>query len=426
MDEILTRASNQAMSFAIRSGVSIASGYAIKTVSKLLERIPEGNRARIQSLRSRLEVTVTILSSSIDLIKLRTSQGNSSLEPTLKLIDGLTSEIDDVQLKLDNISRNLAGASDTKSTQVIETIILRLLDSVNNAIPLLNLAISTSGLSATNARRSNISLSQLLQAHGELNAQFSNTSPSSNSKIGPAFELNVFTVFLNPSRQAYVEVPTPSSDDSPILWKEEFARAICQIHVKLGKLYDYELVINESFKDGRYHEDDDIPRKMSIDLMNIVRQFASAAGQLLRVEGVNSRVLTLKIEEKTKVTYLALGELSQDFESESDASLDASSYEDAQEEEITRVSSKVSLLEYLIKLCKLQTNEQQRVSEIDDEKLWLYLRNDNTPGEQSSESKPSSTSSRAKKQSSAIDHTSNIDRLTNLNLNSSDSNGNQK
>lgn len=424
MDEILTRASNQAMSFAIRSGVSIASGYAIKTVSKLLERIPEGNRARIQSLRSRLEVTVTILSSSIDLIKLRTSQGNSSLEPTLKLIDDLTSEIDDVQLKLDTISRNLAGTSDTKSTQVIEAVILRLLDSINNAIPLLNLAISTSGLSATNSRRSNISLSRLLQAHGELNAQLpTDESLSSKNKIGPAFELNVFTVFLNPSRQAYVEIPTSSSDDSPILWKEEFARAICQIHLKLGKLFDYELIIKESFNDGRYHEDDDIPRQISIELTNIVRQFASAAGQLLRVEGVNSRVLTLKIEEKSKVTYLALGELSQTFESDSDASLDVSSYEDAQEEEITPVSSKVSLLEYLIKLCKIQSNEQQRVSEIDDEKLWLYLRNDSAPGDYSSESEPSTLRGK-EKQSSAIDHTSNIGRLTNLKLDSSETEGN--
>lgn len=41
MDQILLKASNQAVSFAIRSGISLASGYAIKTISTFLDKIPE-------------------------------------------------------------------------------------------------------------------------------------------------------------------------------------------------------------------------------------------------------------------------------------------------------------------------------------------------------------------------------------------------
>lgn len=115
MDEILAKAGSQAVTFAIRSGISIASSYAIKTVATFVTKIPEADASRIQKLRHKLETRMEIVSSAIDLIKLVAAKGNTNLGSTLRLTRDLKEELDQFDYKISEITNNFQ-AKKTKET----------------------------------------------------------------------------------------------------------------------------------------------------------------------------------------------------------------------------------------------------------------------------------------------------------------------
>lgn len=80
MDQILLKASNQAVSFAIRSGISLASGYAIKTISTFLDKIPELSKLhqKIIIKQKKLKSKIDIITITIDLIKLAAIKGGGN------------------------------------------------------------------------------------------------------------------------------------------------------------------------------------------------------------------------------------------------------------------------------------------------------------------------------------------------------------
>ncbi|KAM9908595.1 hypothetical protein OXX69_005978 [Metschnikowia pulcherrima] len=383
MDEILAKASNQAVTFAIRSGISLASGFAIKKVSQLLDRIPPSEKARLESTKAKLSTKTAILSTSIDLIKLSAARGNSALEATVDMVSDLKDEIDRFDAEIAEILQRLNSSNEKDSVKAAERKITGLLDSINDAIPLINLALITSGVNLSNAMDPRISPSRLLQASSHITESNTKFAEGKNQQVGPLFDLKLYSVFYNPSRLKYVDEQRPSSSDSTqqepsvsaVTWKEEYARASCKLERVTGKLYEYDLVITEDFNDGRYHEDE-VPKVRRYKVHNILKQFFSASGKLLRLEGSNSPVLTLKVLTADGPQYVALGEVGTNFDDkdENDDSEDESDgYEDASESQQSEKFKYLSLLEYLIRLASLQENEQMSILEVKDEKLSLYL-----------------------------------------------------
>lgn len=395
MDEILAKASSQAMSFAIRSGISIASGFAIKTVSKFLDKIPQSEKARIEAAKSKLRTKVSIVSNSIDLIKLEAARGGSALEPSLQLANDLQDEIDRFDEQMVIVLENFDSSNEKESIRLVENTIKELVESINDAIPLINLSLITSGASFTSAMDSKVSPSKLLQSSYlicDSNAKFESQAKPADVIVGPVFDLKLYTVFYNPSRFKYIEegdnvsVSSSATDRTSsklqlaISWKEEFARALCSLVRSQDSGFSYHLVIKEDFDDNRYHEEDEKPRVKTIQIKDIQKQFFSASGRLLRLEGSNSPVLTLKIQTPTKFDYIAFEEIGTQFEDDSDddeydndQSDESSNYEDANEGEASRKSKKLSLLEYLLRLSSLQEIEQASILEMNDEKLAFCL-----------------------------------------------------
>lgn len=381
MDEILAKASNQAMTFAIRSGISLASGFAIKKMSQLLDKIPPLEKARLESINAKLRTKTTIISTSIDLIKLSAARGNSALEVTVDMVSDLKDEIDLFELEIAEILQKLNSSNEKDSIKAAERKITTLLDSINDAIPLINLALITSGVNLSTAMDPHVSPSRLLQASShvtESNTKFSN-APKNSVQVGPVFDLKLYSVFYNPSRMKYVD-STPKEaegNNSAVSWKEEFARALSKIERIPGKEFEYELVITEDFDDNRYHDDDESARVKRFKIHNIAKQFFSASGKLLKLEGSNSPVLTLKVQTDAGPEYVALGEVGTDFEDgdddgDGDDDSDAG-FEDASDLQRGEKFKYLSLLEYLIRLVALQESEQKSILEVKDEKLVLYL-----------------------------------------------------
>ncbi|RCK63422.1 Ran-specific GTPase-activating protein 30 [Candida viswanathii] len=409
MDQILAKASNQAVSFAIRSGISIASGYAIKTISTFLDKIPEHAQRRIQSKRNKLKTKIDIVTVTIDLIKLAAARGNTVLESSLDLINDLQDEFNDFDERINEITSSLDGGNQKESIKKVEDYMNSLIQDINEAIPILNLVLVTLGVNLNGKINTRgISPGRLLQAANYLH--------DSDTIVGPVFDLVVYSIFYNPSRLKYIE-DKPVDDLVAITWKETYARSSVEIRHE-GK-FDYELTITEDFNDGRYHDDEDKPGKMVIDLKTIKLMFFTASGTLLRLEGRNAPVLIIKVvTDDDKEEWIALGELHLgEFDVEDDSEDEEEQPAKIKQSQIK--NSSLSLLEYLIRLCRLQQIEMKSILEIPDEILSLYLHDELTPG---STDLPKSISQKKKDElnkidkDSALSMNSNINRLKNLEL----------
>src|SRR5699024_8518006 len=101
------QAGSQAVTFAIRSGLSIASGYAIKTLGRFMERLPESQKSSLALTKTRLQTKIMVITPSIDLIELISARANTSLESTVELTQDLKQDIDEFEKKVDEINEHI-------------------------------------------------------------------------------------------------------------------------------------------------------------------------------------------------------------------------------------------------------------------------------------------------------------------------------
>ncbi|KAG5360566.1 Ran-specific GTPase-activating protein 30 [Yarrowia sp. B02] len=481
MEWLLAQAGATAVSFATRGGYSLATHYAVKTVKKYLEKVPPEDRKVLEKTRQRLETKILIISPAIDLIQLISARGNTSLSTTVNLTRELKHDILEFQEDMDESLEN-ASVSVARVREAMELLLKR----VEEAIPLIQLALTTSGACLSSDLPSNVSPARLLQAMDyvtqaerehesrvlksrDLNGLAQSNPLASVPLLNPVVEGS--TKLLNKSRDSDIQIgPTFSittyttfSSSSQIAWKEDMARASLSLFQK--KQFEYYLKLEENFNDGRYHDDE--PRISIIDVSKVTRLFFSASGKLLEIEDSKSPVLVVKIneadlsedaeEDEEKVTWLAIESWSRDVEAEEefleeDNSFDMSVTEDTpgksredsgsrvfdspvkgsrvfespaksrdstrdfdnprdflrsrdlskynenskprdfsrdQSAHVTSLANQldtlsfdsgsrdsISLLEYLIRLLALQSNDQKSALEITDERLNLYLRDE--------------------------------------------------
>lgn len=86
MDILLGKVTQQAMNYAIRSGITITTTYAISQCGRLLKEAPRGKeREELMQLQLRLQSKIRIISPAIDMIELISARGNTSLESAVSL-----------------------------------------------------------------------------------------------------------------------------------------------------------------------------------------------------------------------------------------------------------------------------------------------------------------------------------------------------
>ncbi|EXJ72850.1 uncharacterized protein A1O5_03998 [Cladophialophora psammophila CBS 110553] len=233
MDVFLGKVTQQAMNYAIRSGVTITASYAIRQSAKLLNSTPKSNvRDELYALQQRLQHKIRIVSPAIDMIELIAARGNTSLESAVALTKELRLEIQSLGQRLAKAAEEQAARKTSKlSSQakaqteadlaLIVKDIKKLLERIEDAVPLINLAITTSGASLSTSLPQSISPSRLLQASTFLTAgdtQYS-ISPNHAVQIGPTFTLTVYMLFAGHDR------PQTEEDIRETTWKEVIHKA---------------------------------------------------------------------------------------------------------------------------------------------------------------------------------------------------------
>ena len=164
MDIFLARVTSQAMNFAIRSGISITTTYAVKQAGRLLKETPRSQqRDELMQLQIRLESKIRIVSPAIDIIELISARGNTTLDSALNLTKEIRFSIQRLGARLNEAANEeellRLGSKRAKTREQVERIlasiiaeIKALLLRIEDAVPLINLAITTSGVLNLNAQ----------------------------------------------------------------------------------------------------------------------------------------------------------------------------------------------------------------------------------------------------------------------------------
>jgi RanGTP-binding protein len=145
------------------------------------------------------------------------ARGNTSLESAVSLTKALRWDIQSLALRLakaanaEEVSRRSGTKVKTRvhheaELRFIVEDIKKLLLRIEDAVPLINLAITTSGASLSTSLPTTVSPSRLLQASTFLtagDAQFS-IEPSRPVQVGPAFVLSIYMLFAGHAHRAHV------------------------------------------------------------------------------------------------------------------------------------------------------------------------------------------------------------------------------
>ncbi|KAK4508394.1 hypothetical protein PRZ48_002132 [Zasmidium cellare] len=345
MEVLLSRVTQHAVQYAIRSGVSITTGYAIKQCSRLLKEAPKGReREELMQLQLRLESKTRVISPSIDMIELIAARGNTSLESALSLTKDIRYEIQKLGVRLSNaaneeelLRRKSSRAKSREETdyelRAIVQQIKNLLNRIEDAVPLINLAITTSGVNLSTNLSGTISPSRLLQASTFLTSADSKYTgdPSSWQQVGPTYVLTLYMLFTG-----HASRPVDEDGVRETTWKEVIHKARVKLwRVPLDQLYSlpgegadsdagsntiradaqagefaYQLVIVEDLDDDRVHTFEvDEPQPGPFDdvqnagirdvipIHEVSKVFYADTGKILNIGGdgdSNNPVLLLK------------------------------------------------------------------------------------------------------------------------------------
>lgn len=279
METLLSRLTSQALNYAIRSTLTLTTTYALRHCTRLLQSIPPSPlRSDLRTLHARLEAQISILSPALDCIDLIAARGNTTLSSAAKLSRELRCEVQTLGRRAAE-----AGGEEAEVRGLVEAM-RGLLRRVEDAVPLINLAITTSGVNLSTSLAGSVSPSRLLQASTFLTAadsQYTNNSSFSDSKgtrqqVGPEYTLSVYMLFAghkNPRLQLGEEAVRPITR-----WKEVMHKSrVKLLRVPQSEIYDlpspnrrgggdgkasefaYHLLLIEDLDDDRVHTFDGVP-----------------------------------------------------------------------------------------------------------------------------------------------------------------------
>ncbi|KAI7823962.1 RanGTP-binding protein-domain-containing protein [Kickxella alabastrina] len=252
MDQLFSSLAMQTVQLVGKAAFGAASTLALRRVNEYINRAPQttpAEQVEVGQLQARFEAKLRVVTPAIDLIELISARGHSTMAGVLQLTHALRSEVVGFGAKLaklENKSSDSAGGSIAADLRV-------LLAKIDDAVPLLNLALTTSGIHLGGTLPEGISPSRLMQASRLLARAYlrHDFAGKSGVLVGEPFVLRLYSLFVGSVR------PKSRQD---FTWKEEFV--LCRAGLWRiasskddGSAFEYELRIVEDLDDGRYHEE---------------------------------------------------------------------------------------------------------------------------------------------------------------------------
>ncbi|EAT79374.2 hypothetical protein SNOG_13047 [Parastagonospora nodorum SN15] len=258
-------------------------------------------KEELATLQLRLDSKIKIVSPAIDMIELIAARGNTSLESAVTLTKSLRWDIQTLGSRVEKavieeqLSRRGSSKARSRAQNDIELNVIisemkKLLERIEDAVPLINLAITTSGVSLSTTLPATVSPSRLLQASTFLTAgdmQYCSSRPRSQ-QIGPTFTLSMYMLFAGHANRPHEEGLRDTT------WKEVMHKArVTLLRVPLDTVYDFPT----PFGPTSSRTDEANHRQVPSD--NKLQEFAY---QLLIVEDLGRRPQSLKINSAGSLT----------------------------------------------------------------------------------------------------------------------------
>lgn len=237
------------------------------------------------------------------MIELIAARGNTSLESAVSLTKSLRWDIQTLGSRVEKavaeeqLSRR--GSSKARSREqndmelkVIIAEMKRLLERIEDAVPLINLAITTSGVSLSTTLPATVSPSRLLQASTFLSGgdmQYCSLKPRFQ-QIGPTFTLSLYMLFAGHANRPHEEGVRETT------WKEVVHKArVTLVRVPLDHVYDYPVPFGPTREHAAEANHPSVPSE------NKLQEFAY---QLLVVEDIDDgRIHTFEEGEPQPEAY---------------------------------------------------------------------------------------------------------------------------
>jgi hypothetical protein len=181
------------------------------------------------------------------MIELIAARGNTSLESAMSLTKSLRWDIQTLGSRVEHavaeeqLSRRGSSKAKSRAQNDIELKIIisemkKLLERIEDAVPLINLAITTSGVSLSTTLPNTVSPSRLLQASTFLTSgdmQYCSSRPRSQ-QIGPTFTLSMYMLFAGHANRPLEEGMRDTT------WKEVMHKArVTLMRIPLDNVYDF-------------------------------------------------------------------------------------------------------------------------------------------------------------------------------------------
>lgn len=246
---------------------------------------------------------IQIISPAIDMIELIAARGNTSLESAVSLTKSLRWDIQSLGSRVEKavaeeqLSRRGSSKARSREQNDIELKIIisdmrKLLERIEDAVPLINLAITTSGVSLSTTLPATVSPSRLLQASTFLTGgdmHYCSSQPRAQ-QIGPSFTLSMYMLFSGHANRASEEGLRETT------WKEVMHKArVSLLRVPLDNVHDFPTPFGPSSEQANEAQYQHIPSE------NKLQEFAY---QLLVVEDLDDdRVHTFEDDEPQPQWY---------------------------------------------------------------------------------------------------------------------------
>lgn len=278
----------------------------------------------------------------------RSARGNTTLESAVTLTKALRWDIQSLGVRLskaaaaEEISNHKIGRKQSHDSRKVELRSIigdmkRLLLRIEDAVPLINLAITTSGASLSTTLPPTVSPSRMLQASTFLTASDTQYSmdPSKPVQVGPTFTLSLYMLFaghrraeagardmtwkeaMHKAKVRLMRVPLAQLEEDDVQFTgvngETVVTSIEKEHQQLhaeGKAneFAYSLLITEDLDDDRVHTDEDGKAQLegiqeSFPIHQISKIFYADTGKILNISPdgeTNNPILLLKRDLKTE------------------------------------------------------------------------------------------------------------------------------
>ncbi|KAJ2008484.1 Ran-specific GTPase-activating protein 30 [Coemansia thaxteri] len=322
MDELFSSLALQTVQLVGKAAFGAAGTLALKRVSDYVghaHHAPEP-QAKLERLLARFEARLRIVTPAIDLVEIIAARGHSTLAGALHLTHALRRDMLALGAGLPSAGGSppradgswvtslfRASSADSPDSRPAAALVVdglqALLDKIDDAVPLLSLALTTSGAHLGGALPAGVSPARLMQASAVL------ARAPAGAMVGTPFVLRLYSLFVGSVR------PKSRHD---FTWKEEYGRC----HLGLWRSADadspfgYELRVLEDTNDGRYHGDApdaaSLPdwaadivrlsggaagagRSIVVPLDCVASLYYTSAGSLLNIEDSTSPVLVLSV-----------------------------------------------------------------------------------------------------------------------------------